>query len=312
MFYPLFLTPFFRECVWGGNNLKTKLNKDISKDDIGESFELSCYKDYLSIVRNGLFKNISLKSLVDIYPREILGTKVTSDFFPIIIKFLDANNRLSVQVHPNDDYALKNALSYGKNELWYVVDADENSEIVLGFKNGVNKDSLKSAMDSDNLEDLLNIEKIKKGDSIFIPSGTVHALLENTLVMEVQQSSDVTYRLYDWDRTTDGKKRELHIKEAFDVIDFDSKGKILRSDNIAFKNLVNIRDFTVDYISISGSLTSSTFYESFHAYTCIDGNGWILYGSHSINIGRGDTFLIPACLNEYEIRGTLELIKTHI
>lgn len=312
MFYPLFLTPFFRECVWGGKNLKQKLNKNIPKDNIGESFELSCHKDYLSTIKNGIFKDISLKSLINTYSKEILGTKVTSNLFPIIIKFLDANSKLSVQVHPNDEYALKNSLSLGKNELWYVVHAGENSKIVLGLKDGTTKSSLKSAIDNNNIEPLLNIENISKGDTVFIPSGTVHALLEDIIVMEVQQSSDITYRLYDWNRLENDKARDLHINDALNVIDFSSKGFITKKEDTPFKNLVNIRDFTVDYIKFSDSLISSTFMESFHVYTCIYGNGRVIYGDYSENINIGDTFLIPACLNEYELRGNLELIKTYI
>ncbi|KMT22673.1 type I phosphomannose isomerase catalytic subunit [Clostridium cylindrosporum] len=315
MFYPLFLTPFFKECVWGGDNLRQKLNKDYSGSKIGESFEVSCHKDFLCKIKNGIFKDIYLKTLVDIYPVEILGKNINSDFFPLIIKFLDASSRLSVQVHPNDFYAMKKSYSLGKNELWYVVYANENSKIVLGLKDNVTKADIKNSIEKNNIESLLNIENISVGDAIFIPSGTVHALLEDTIVLEVQQSSDITYRLYDWDRNENGKRRELHIDDALNVIDISSRGKIIRSSEYIdedFYNLLDIKDFTVDYLKIKNSLISSPDLRSFHIYTCVDGNGRIIYKNQSQSISRGNSILIPASLGEYEIRGNLEVIKIYV
>lgn len=315
MFYPLFLTPFFRECIWGGENLRNKLNKNFPKKNIGESFELSCYKDYLCTISNGIFKDIHLKSLVDIYSSDILGKKITSNFFPLIIKFLDAHNRLSIQVHPKDEYALKKSLSLGKNELWYVVHANENSKVALGFKDGTTKTILETSLKEDNIESILNIENVSVGDTIFIPAGTVHALLENIIVMEVQQSSDITYRLYDWNRLENGKKRTLHVEDALNVIDFSSKGKIIKNSELNgrdFYNLINIKDFTVDYLKVTSLTTQNTRLQSFHAYTCINGSGKVRYKNLTQNISKGDTFLIPAILDEYTLLGDMELIKVYI
>lgn len=315
MLYPLFLEPFFKECVWGGENLKRKLNKNINNPNVGESFEVSCYKNFLCKIKNGIFKNTSLKSLIDLYPSEILGKNINSSFFPLIVKFLDATDKLSIQVHPNDKYAFEKSYSLGKNELWYVIYADNNSKIVLGLKDEVSKTDLLSSLKENNIETLLNIENVEIGDSIFIPSGTVHALLENVIVLEIQQSSDLTYRLYDWNRLEKGKPRKLHIEDALNVIDFSSKGKIIRANEYVHKNFYNIittKDFVVDYISINESIIDNTKYKCFHIYTCIDGNGRILYGNQSEEISKGNTFLIPACVNEYEIRGNLKLLKTYL
>lgn len=315
MFYPLFLTPFFKECLWGGGNLKQKLNKHTNSNTIGESFEISCYKNYLCKIKNGTFKDIYLKSLVDIYPVEILGRNIDSDFFPLIIKFLDAKSRLSIQVHPNDRYAFTKYGSLGKNELWYVVYANEDSKIVLGLKDDTTPIDIENSLKNNNVEKFLNIEKVNIGDTIFIPSGTVHALLENTIVLEVQQSSDITYRLYDWERLEKGKKRDLHIEDALKVIDFSSKGSIIRKseyEDKTFYNLIDIKDFTVDYIKINTSLLDHPCYRSFQVYTCIDGTGSIIYQNRSQPINKGDTFIIPASLKNYEIRGNLEVIKVYV
>lgn len=315
MFYPLFLSPFFKQCVWGGEGLKKKLNKQYKEKNIGESFEVSCYKNYLSTIKNGVFKETHLKTLVETYPKEILGKNISSDFFPLIIKFLDAKDKLSVQVHPNDKYAIKNAMSLGKNELWYVAHANENSRIVLGVKNYISIDDIKASIDENNFESVLNIEKVNIGDCIFIPSGTVHALLEDIIVLEVQQASDVTYRLYDWNRENSKVKRDLHIKDALNVLNVQSRGNIIRRSDYSEKskhNLISIKDFTVDYIKINNSYLDDTFYKSFHIYTCIDGNGRITYNGESNSIERGDTFLIPACLGSYEIRGNLQVLKTYV
>lgn len=315
MLYPLILTPYFRECVWGGENLRKYLNKNHSEINIGESFELSCYKNFLCKIQNGAFKDTYLKTLVDVYPLEILGSNVKLDFFPLIIKFLDATNRLSVQVHPNNSYALKNASTLGKNELWYVVHAAKNSKIVLGLKDNVKKSTLETSLKEGNIETLLNIENINIGDSIFIPSGTVHALLENIIVVEVQQSSDITYRLYDWNRLENGKERTLHIKDALNVLNPLSKGKIIRKNdynNRSFYNLIDIEDFTVDYLKINDSYKDCPNNKSFHVYVCIEGNGEVLYEDFSYSISKGDTFLIPASLKEYEIKGDIKSLKVYI
>ncbi|MEF9952845.1 MAG: type I phosphomannose isomerase catalytic subunit [Clostridium sp.] len=315
MFYPLFLTPFFKECVWGGDNLKRILNKNIKSKTTGESFEISCYKDYLCKIRNGVFKDIYLKSLVDIYPEEILGKNIDSDFFPIIVKFLDANDRLSIQVHPNNRYAYSKYKSYGKNELWYVAYAGENSSIVLGLKDGTTKNDIENAISNGSLYNHLNIERVSVGDCIYIPAGTVHALLENIIVLEVQQSSDITYRLYDWDRLENGVSRELHIEDALNVIDLNSKGKIIKHNDYIthdYFNFIDTNDFTVDYINLNGAFLDHPCYRSFQVYTCTNGSGYIIYNGASQPINTGDTFLIPASLKEYEIRGEMTLIKVYM
>ncbi|MFW6029589.1 MAG: type I phosphomannose isomerase catalytic subunit, partial [Halanaerobiales bacterium] len=236
-FYPLKFIPIYKEKIWGGKNIQTFFHRTLTKNNIGESWEVAAHKNGESKISNGRYQGSGLKSLFKKYPKELLGQNfedTDSDRFPLLVKILDANDKLSVQVHPDNQYAKKIENELGKTEMWYILDAKENAKLVYGVKDDTDKNSFAKAINEGNLENYLNEIVVSKGDVIFIPAGTVHAIEEGILLAEIQQNSDTTYRVYDWNRTDkDGQSRQLHVDKALDVINFDqdisnAKAKILR------------------------------------------------------------------------------------
>ena len=219
MIYPMKLKPATKDYVWGGSRLKREWKKPAEGGVIAESWELSCHNDGMSVIENGEYAGMPLGELLEHMPI-YKGEKCEQfEFFPILIKLIDAKTNLSIQVHPSDEYALAHEGQYGKSEMWYIIDAEEGSGVYCGLKRAVGKDELEAALKGGKILDLLNFIPVKKGDSIYIPSGTVHAICGGLLICEVQQNSSLTYRLYDYDRVgKDGKKRELHIEKALQVV----------------------------------------------------------------------------------------------
>ncbi|MCX7951033.1 MAG: mannose-6-phosphate isomerase, class I [Clostridiales bacterium] len=319
MLYPLFFQPVYKEIIWGGQNLKTILNKEVPFEKTAESWEVCCHKNGMSIVDNGEYKGKTLKEVIDIHKTDLLGTKTLKyDRFPILIKYIDANDRLSVQVHPNDEYALKNEGDFGKTEVWYIVDAKENAKLIFGVKEGTTKDDFKTALKNKNLEECLNYVNVKKGDVIFIPSGTVHAILDGIVIAEIQQNSDTTYRVYDWNRVDkNGNPRELHVEKALDVIDFNMSGKVHmpnheKANGYSFANITKCQYFNVDKIVVNEIYEDSTNGESFFIFMCIEGSGTLIYDNKEYKITTGKTFMIPAKENTFEIKGQVKLLKTYL
>jgi mannose-6-phosphate isomerase len=215
--YPLIFNPILQDRIWGGTKLKTYLGKqNLPSDTTGESWELSAVDGNVSVVANGAYAGKPLTELLQKYPQEILGAKVHGQFgekFPLLFKFLDAKEDLSIQVHPNDELAKKRHNSFGKTEMWYVMQADEGSRIVIGFKERSGPEEYLEHLNNKNLVEILNEVKVNKGDVFFLETGTIHALGGGIMVAEIQQTSDITYRVYDWDRTdAQGKSRELHTE----------------------------------------------------------------------------------------------------
>ena len=243
--YPIKFNPILKEKIWGGNKLKNILGKQTESSNVGESWEISDVKGNISIVSNGQYKGRNLKELINQYKADFLGYSNFENFgtnFPLLIKFLDAKTDLSVQVHPDNDMAKQHHNSFGKTEMWYIMDSDDNADIVLGLKDKNIHPEILQNINSDNVEAVFNRESVKKGDSFFIPAGKIHAIGAGVLAAEIQQTSDITYRVYDWDRTDDkGKKRELHTHLAQKATKhFDSNGKAeynIRENESA--NLVN-------------------------------------------------------------------------
>lgn len=319
MLYPLFFQPVYKEIIWGGQNLKTILNKEVPFEKTAESWEVCCHKNGMSIVDNGEYKGKTLKEVIDIHKTDLLGTKTLKyDRFPILIKYIDANDSLSVQVHPNDEYALKNEGDFGKTEVWYIVDAKEDAKLIFGVKEGTTKDDFKTALENKNLEECLNYVNVKKGDVIFIPSGTVHAILDGIVIAEIQQNSDTTYRVYDWNRVDkNGNPRELHVEKALDVIDFNMSGKVHipnheKANGYAFANITKCQYFNVDEIVVDEIYEDSTNGESFFIFMCIEGNGTLIYDNKEYKITTGKTFMIPAKEKNFEIKGQVKLLKTYL
>ena len=312
----LFLEPSYQDYMWGGSRLKEEFNKNTPYEITAESWEVSTNGHGKSKIINGEYKG---KDLEEIFQnsnirREIFGCKcIGMQKFPLLIKFIDAKQDLSVQVHPDDNYAKKYENDSGKTEMWYILDCKKDAKLVYGLKNNVKKEDLIKYIKNGIIKPYLNYIDIKKGDIIYVPSGTVHAILADTLICEIQQNCDLTYRIYDWDRVDkDGKPRELHIKKAIDIINFDNKIEKKLSQDIEYQNLVSSRYFSVDKIKVEGEYSSNSNKESFYAINVIEGEGTIKTKEKEYKIYKGNSFIIPALLGEYKIIGKLILLSSYI
>lgn len=225
--YPFKFQPILKERLWGGTKLKDLLNKPSSSDITGESWELSAVKGDVSIIENGPLAGTSLQEAINHHPQALLGKSVTNRFgteFPILIKFIDAKQDLSIQLHPNDELAKERHNSFGKTEMWYIMQADPGAELIVGFKQDMTKENYEKHLNEGKLTDILNYEKVKEGDTFFINTGKVHAIGAGILLAEIQQTSDITYRVYDFNRKDkEGNLRELHTELAIDAIDYSYK-----------------------------------------------------------------------------------------
>jgi mannose-6-phosphate isomerase len=314
---PIFFKPTYKKVVWGGNNIKTFFNRNIEEDNIGESWEISAHANGISQILNNSFNNENLADLFNDRSRrkEIFGNKcLNMDRFPILAKFIDAKQNLSIQVHPDDAYARKIENDSGKNEVWYVMDCQENAKIVYGLKEEVTKEQLNEALANNNIETKVNFVNVKKGDFITIPAGTIHAICGGLMLCEIQQSSDITYRVYDWNRIgLDGKPRKLHTEKALDVINVNNTNKIYNYYNLECnQNIYNSNNFNIDIINVKGNFTLMSNEDSFNAYIVLEGNGCIKKDEFEKNIEKGTSFLVPATLGNYEFRGNLKLMKVYI
>lgn len=313
--YPLKFEPILKQRLWGGKKLNSVLKKQTGDAaDIGESWELSGVTGDVSMVSNGFLKGNSLKELMEVYMSELVGDKVFEKFgddFPLLIKFIDANDVLSIQVHPDDQLARKRHNSFGKTEMWYVMQADSGSRLISGFKKDTSQQEYLKALEEKRLEDLLASHEVKSGDVFFIPAGRVHAIGKGILLAEIQQTSDVTYRIYDFDRKdADGNSRELHTAQAIDAIDF-SGGKDYRTSYEARDNevspIVQSPYFATSLIDLHGHELKKDIYnlDSFVVLICVDGEAEIHYDcDQREKIQLGETVLVPADLKEFSIIAT--------
>ena len=299
--YPIKFTPILKEKIWGGEKLSKVLNKKTNASNVGESWEISGVDDNISIVANGLYKGKSLNQLISLYKSDFLGEQninVFGEEFPLLIKFLDAKTNLSVQVHPDDEMAKAHHNSFGKTEMWYIMDSDEDAEIVLGLKDrNIDKSTLGN-INAANVDKIFNTEKVKQGDSYFIPAGKIHAIGAGVLAAEIQQTSDITYRVYDWDRTDDkGQQRELHTEAAIKATKtFPSNGKSnYNLEREKSSNLVDCNFFTTNIFKVNGPQKRAVKnIDSFVIYMCVEGKTEITVGNHTEILAMGETVLIPA------------------
>lgn len=303
--YPIKFNPILKEKIWGGNKLGNLLGKDTDKDNVGESWEISDVNGNISEVSNGVYKGASLKTLIADYEAELLGADNFANFgynFPLLIKFLDAKTDLSVQVHPDNKMAKKHHNSFGKTEMWYIMDSDTNADIVLGLKDKTVNPEVLNHINANNVDAVFNREQVKKGDSFFIPAGKIHAIGAGVLAAEIQQTSDITYRVYDWDRTDDsGHKRELHTQLAEKATkQFDSNGKADYTLQPNTKtNLVNCEYFTTNILDITKrQVKEYSNLDSFVVFMCVEGQVEITAGLHTEMVKMGETILIPANTQE--------------
>lgn len=316
--YPLQFVPILKDRIWGGEKLKTILNKPTTSKNTGESWELSTVDGDVSVVSNGVLKGRSLMRLIAEMPNEILGTKVYSQFgkqFPLLFKYLDAHEDLSIQVHPNDELAKKRHNSFGKTEMWYVMQADPDARIIVGFKEDSNKEEYLKHLNDKTLVSILDEVKANAGDVFFLETGTVHAIGAGLVVAEIQQTSDVTYRLYDFDRTdAQGNKRELHIDLALDAINYkkvetqkEYETKVNTSNVV-----VDCPYFTTNLIPLESKVKISKSGETFTVYMCIDGDFKIEYEGFEGFYGKGDTVLVPAEINIFILVGNASILEIYI
>ncbi|GAB4287046.1 MAG: class I mannose-6-phosphate isomerase [Marinilabiliales bacterium] len=309
MLYPLIFKPIYKEKIWGGNALEKYFNRSIPFENCGESWEISGVQDNISVVENGFLKGNNLQELIEVYMGDIVGEWVYKKFgieFPLLIKFIDAKDILSLQVHPGDEYARKKHKAYGKTEMWYVIDAEANSTIITGFKKKIDKQKLIKHLEENTVIDVLNFEKVKPGDVFFIPSGRVHAIGKGVFLAEIQQVSDITYRLYDWNRKDqNGNLRELHLDHALDVIDFEIP-ESYRTNYLLNKNTDNqliyceyFRTNLIDFDTVINK--NKTFLDSFIIYMCLEGTFRLAYNNEEIVINKGQTVLVPAVIENFKL-----------
>jgi len=316
--YPLQFAPIFKERIWGGTKLKTILNKSISSNITGESWELSNVEGDVSIISNGDLKGKSLTEIINKYPTEILGTKVYENFgnqFPLLFKFLDAKEDLSIQVHPNDELAKKRHNSFGKTEMWYIMQADKDARIIVGFKEKSNAEEYVENLENKSVLSILNDVKVNIGDVFFLETGTVHAIGAGMIVAEIQQTSDITYRIYDFDRVdAQGNHRELHVDLALEAINYDkveTKKEYSKIQNTS-NEIVNCQYFTTNFIPLDGDLMVQKNGDSFTVYMCVEGSFQIKMNNSTYNYKKGDTVLIPADLKQYKLEGKASALEIYI
>ncbi|MDM8158843.1 mannose-6-phosphate isomerase [Labilibaculum sp. K2S] len=304
--YPLKFTPILKDKIWGGNKLKTVLNKDFSPlPNAGESWEISGVEGDISVVSNGFLAGNNLEELIEIYMGDLVGDHVYENFgveFPLLIKFIDANDVLSIQVHPDDELSKERHNAYGKTEMWYVIEADKGSELIVGFNQDISKEKYLAKLEEGKLEEILNNAPVKEGSCFYIPAGRVHAIGKGILLAEIQQTSDVTYRMYDFNRTDDaGNPRELHTELAVDAIDYSFEKKYETSYQTEINKtaeLVRCPYFTTNILEFDKPQEKDYIeLDSFVIYMCLEGDMIITYGEDSLTVAKGESVLIPAIIN---------------
>ncbi len=314
--YIMKLKPALKDNIWGGTKLKNDYDFKTDLKIIAEAWTLSCHKDGENIIENGEFKDSSFTDYINAH-KTVLGKKAEKyDDFPILIKLIDAKNDLSIQVHPNDEYAKKYENEFGKTEMWYVVDAEKDAKLIYGFKEKISKEDFKNAIESNTLLDVLNIVNVKQGDVFFIEAGTVHAIGKGVFIAEIQQNSNSTYRVYDYNRLgNDGKPRELHIQKALDTaVTEPPKSKTTAESQPekienATKQLLKQCDlFTVYIYEIDGKINLFADENSFINILVIDGSGKI----DDMEFKKGDSFFIPSSFGNFEIDAKAKLLVTSL
>ena len=317
-FYPLTFTPILKDRIWGGTKLKTYLNKPIVSETTGESWEISTVPGDISVVATGVLKGKNINEIIDLYPEEILGKSVISRFgkqFPLLFKFIDAKEDLSIQLHPNDTLAKERHNSFGKTEMWYVMQADDSARLVVGFKNDSNQQEYLAHLENKNLIDLLNEYPVSKGDVFFLETGTIHAIGAGVVVAEIQQTSDVTYRIYDWDRVdANGNGRELHTELALDAINYYTTTSKIDYKEEANKStvVVDCPYFVTNIIALQETFIWKRTKQAFTVFMCTNGQFEMIVNGEILRYRMGDTILIPACMENLTLRGKATLLEISI
>jgi mannose-6-phosphate isomerase len=320
MLYPLKFQPILKDKIWGGQKLQQILNKPTSSTEAGESWEISDVEGDTSVVSNGTMAGTSLKSLMELHTTDLLGHKNFQQFgtkFPLLIKFIDAKSDLSVQLHPNDALAKARHNSFGKTEMWYVVQADPDSNLIVGFNQPMTKELYLKHLEAKTLESILNFDTVEAGDTYFIEVGRIHAIGAGVLLAEIQQTSDVTYRVYDWDRVdSKGNHRELHNDIALEAFDFDMPDNYIVNysrDAQTSTELVSCPYFTTNVLEVKTSLLVENNHDSFMIYMCVEGSAIVKIEGHQTEFSKGETVLIPAGIKSFSISANhAKLLEVYI
>lgn len=308
--YPLKFNNLYYEKIWGGRALD-KFRDNVPSGNIGESWDVACHEHGISTVINGELKGKTLKELIDIYGEKLLGSKIEDKNFPLLLKIINSKDNLSIQVHPYDEYAKRVENGIGKTEAWYVLEAQEGATIVLGTKD-CDKEEFYKGIQNDTLHECINTIKVKKGEVYFIPSGMIHSIGRGVTLVEIQENSDITYRVYDY-----GRGREIHIEKSLDVIDFSLKGcktepKVEKHEGYTKFSHCTCNYFAVEEYEIRTTLEEETSGERFYMYTCVEGEGEIYAENFKEKISYGESVLIPAAMGEYKLIGPMKVLKTYV
>lgn len=306
--YPLIFEPIIKEKLWGGKNLKEILNKPRMSDHDGESWELSCVPDNVSVLRNGPLAGKTLTELIEQFRGDLVGEAVYEEhgsIFPLLIKFIDAQQDLSIQVHPDDELAKNRHNSFGKTEMWYVIDSEPDASIIVGFSEPLNVSQYLDYVENNKLMSILNRERVQPHDVFFIPAGRVHTIGKGLIIAEIQQTSDVTYRIHDFDRVdTKGSKRELHNDLAIEAIDFTipDSYKTIYERSSSEQVIGTSNYFTTKRRLLNKSTTLNFDHSSCTILMCIEGSYDVSYFDELPTISKGDTVLVPSCIEELRLR----------
>ncbi len=321
MLYPLKFKPLLKERIWGGSRMRSVLGKRLpSGKKIGESWELSGVEGDLSVVANGYLAGNDIEELIEVYMGDLVGDTVYEKFgveFPLLIKFIDAAEALSIQVHPDDALAAERHNAYGKTEMWYVLDSDADANLYLGFNRNVSREEYLDSVEAGTLSDMLTRVDVKPGDAYFIPAGTIHSIGGGVMVLEIQQTSDITYRVFDWNRTDkDGNSRELHTDLAVDAMDFHRRDDL--DITVVPKPHEAVPMQSCDYfasslLSVDGTMVRPYVeLDSFVIYVCVDGSADMVWDGGREKIAKGETVLIPAEMDEITLEGKARIIEVYI
>lgn len=312
------LKPVFKDYIWGGTRLHTDYGFETGFDKTAEGWMLACHKDGMNTIDGGVFDKMTLQEVIDKEGLEKIGGKncLKFPYFPVLIKIIDAYDNLSIQVHPDNEYARRVENEFGKTEIWYVLDATDDAKLIYGFKSEITKDEFRKSIEDNTLLDKLNVVNVKKGDLFFIEAGTVHAIGKGALIAEIQQNSNCTYRVYDYGRVgKDGKPRELHIDKAVDVsntippkYDIKPMGNEIESNGNISQLLTKCDLFTVDRYKITSDVTLTADENSFNHILVTDGNGEI----DGKLAKKGDSYFVPAGYGDYTVKGDIEIIVTRV
>lgn len=309
--YPIKFENLYYEKIWGGRALE-KIRENLPEGNIGESWDVALHPNGISIVANGIDAGKSFADIIESYKEQLLGTKITSETFPLLVKVITAEENLSVQVHPGDEYALEHENQLGKTEAWYVLDAKEGAELIIGVKPNCEKEYQTALETGTDLLPYLNRVRVTVGDCFLIPNGCVHAIGAGVTLVEVQQNSDVTYRLYDY-----GRPREIHVEQGIAVTDFTVETKNAKfNPEVQFeqyckKLLCENQYFVMKELAILNTANFKSNIETFEIITCIEGDALIMSDNFKEKIKVGDSILIPAALGSYQVQGQVKILQSY-